>query len=148
MGYALLHVALVYLFQFAPIHGAVPTDAAAAVGLYVYYGGDDGWVAPIWPTYFLLPATMGFVVLVRAACGARLARTRQRHCSHDPAGCHARPSVATQCRLHQRANNTADELTLPNEPNGRLQRCVRLCDLGTGVFCEAQTRLRWARPCC
>ena len=65
MAYGLAHILLLYLYQLAPVTEAMSPTAAAALGLYAYYDGADGWVAPEWPTYFLFPSTVVFVVTVR-----------------------------------------------------------------------------------
>lgn len=65
MAYALVHILLLYLYQLTPVTEAMSPTTAAALGLFAYYNGADGWIAPEWPTYFLFPSTVVFVVTVR-----------------------------------------------------------------------------------
>jgi hypothetical protein len=124
MGYGLVHTTLVYVFQLAPVAEGVAPTTAQALGLYAYYAGADDWVAPPWPAYFLLPAILATVITVCA---------RSRRPSHEVA---VRSQVhlagATrrrQLRLHQRACNNSDELTLPGETNRRERRSVTTAGL-------------------
>ena len=66
MGYALVHIALVYIFQLSPISSAVAPSVAEPLGLFAYYSGGDNWVAPPWQTYILFPGMVSFVITVRA----------------------------------------------------------------------------------